>query len=131
MLSKLFKGELSLAATFWKFGFFGLIIIKLATSLFAKLLSAHVQSGSIYSFFMYKFHPIYSSKMSIFWTLWYISSLLILAAYSWNITLGVWRSANNYDKSVWLSFLAKVSILALVFIIWSSTIMPAARFLGL
>lgn len=131
MLSKLFKGELSLAATFWKFGVLGLIVIKLAVQLFEKLLSGYIPSGSIYNFFMYRFHPIYSSKMSIFWTLWYISSLLVLAAYSWNIVLGVWRSANNYDKSVWLSFLAKAGILGLLFVIWSSVVMTAARFLGL
>ncbi|MBQ7285283.1 MAG: hypothetical protein IJW72_03415 [Alphaproteobacteria bacterium] len=130
MLSKLFKGELPLAATFWKFGVLGLIIIKLAVKLFEKLLSGYIPTGSIYNFFMYHFHPIYSSKMSIFWTLWYLSSLLILAAYSWNITFGVWRSANNYDKSIWLSFLAKVGILSLLFIIWSSIIITATRFLG-
>ncbi len=130
MLSKLFKGEFSLAATFWKFGVLGLITIKLAVKLFEKLLSAHIPSGSIYNFFMYHFHPIYSSKLSIFWTLWYVSSLLIFAAYSWNITLGVWRSASNYDKSIWLSFLAKAGILFLLFILWSSVIMTAARFFG-
>ncbi len=130
MLAKLFKGELSLAATFWKFGVLGLIVIRLAVKLFERLLSGYIPTGSIYNFFMYHFHPIYSSKMSIFWTLWYVSGLLVLAAYSWNITLGIWRSAANYDKSVWLSFLAKAGILCLLFVLWSSVVMTAARFWG-
>ncbi len=131
MLAKLFKGELPLAATFWKFGVCALIVIDLAVRLFEKLLAGHIASGSIYNFFVHYFHPIYSSKMSIFWTLWYISSLLILAVYSWNITLGIWRSARNYDKSVWLSFLARAGILLLLFVIWSSVAPAAARFLGI
>ena len=76
MLSKLFKGELSLKATFWKFGILGLIILKLAVRIFGSLLAGHIKGVSIVEFFTRYFHPIYSSKLSILWTLCYLSSRL-------------------------------------------------------
>lgn len=123
MLSKLFKGELSLAETFWKFGVLGLIILKLAVQGFGYLLNQHLQGRTIYNFFFYHFNPITSSKLSILWTLCYVSGLLVLAAYSWNIMVGVWKSAGNYDKSPILAFLARVGIIGMVMSIWSSVLL--------
>lgn len=120
MLSKLFKGELSLAVTFWKFGVLGLIIIKLAIKLFGILLLGYTKSVSIVEYFTRYFHPIYSPKLSILWTLCYASSLLILIFYSWNIVLAVWKSSAAYDKSVWLRHLARFFIVLAVVAIWSS-----------
>ncbi len=125
MLSKLFKGELSLGATFWKFGILGLIILKLAVQGFGYLLNGHLQGRTIYNFFFYHFNPITSSKLSILWTLCYVSSLLILAAYSWNIMLAVWRASAAYDKSPILAFLARLGIIGMVVFIWSSVLLRA------
>lgn len=120
MLSKLFKGELGLGITFWKFGILGLIICKLAVRLFGSLLASHLKGMTIVGYFMRGFHPIYSSKFSILWTLCYLSSLLIMFFYSWNILLAVWRSSANYDKSVWLSQLARLSMIVFIAVIWGS-----------
>lgn len=120
MFSKLVKGELDLKVTFWKFGILGLIIIKLAIKLFGALLAAHLKGLSIVDFFTRNFHPIYSSKLSILWTLCYVSSLLILVFYTFNILPAVWRSSANYDKSVWLRFLARLSIVVFVVAIFAS-----------
>lgn len=120
MLSKLFKGELSLKATFWKFGILGLIILKLAVRIFGSLLAGHIKGVSIIEFFTRYFHPIYSSKLSILWTLCYLSSLLILAVYSWYIIGAVWKSSAAYDKSLWLRNLARLFILLFVAVIWGS-----------
>ena len=125
MLSKLFKGELSLGATFWKFGILGLIILKMAVQGFGYLLNGHLQGRTIYNFFFYHFNPITSSKLSILWTLCYVSSLLILAAYSWNIMLAVWRASAAYDKSPILAFLARLGIIGMVVFIWSSVLLRA------
>lgn len=125
MLSKLFKGELSLAETFWKFGVLGLIALNFAVRIFGHLLNGHLQGRSIYNFFFHHFNPITSSKLSILWTLCYVSSLLILAAYSWNIMLAVWRSAKSYEKSPILAFLAKVGVVCMVFFVWSSVLSKA------
>ena len=120
MLSKLFKGELPLGATFWKFGILGLIILKLAVSLFGKLLLGYLKGGSILVFFTRYFHPIYSSKLSILWTLCYLSGLLLLAFYSWKIIGAVWKSSAEYDKSIWLRQLSRLFIVVLVALVWGS-----------
>ena len=120
MWSKLVKGELSLAATFWKFGIVGLVIIRFAVKIFGFLLGGYLKGASIADYFLHNFHPIFSSKLSILWTLCYISSLLILIAYSWNIIVAVWRSSAAYDKSVWLSLLARIFIIAAVALVWLS-----------
>lgn len=122
MLSKLFKGELSLAATFWKFGILGLFILRYVVVIFGNLLAGHLQGRSIHGFFLHHFHPIYSSKLSILWTLCYLSGLLVLAVYSWNITVAVWRSSEAYDKSNWLTFLSRLGIVCMVVAVWSSVL---------
>lgn len=120
MLSKLFKGELPLGATFWKFGVLGLIILRLAVVLFGKLLLGHLKGASIIAFFTRYFHPIYSSKLSILWTLCYLSTLLLLAFYSWKIIAAVWKSSAEYDKSVWLRQLSRLFIVLMVVLVWGS-----------
>lgn len=120
MFSKLFKGELSLTATFWKFGILGLIILTLAVKVFGALLLGYIKGASIFEFYIRHFHPIYSPKLSILWTLCYVSSLLVLVFYSWNIISAVWKSSAAYDKSIWLSYLARLFILLAVVLVWSS-----------
>ena len=120
MLSKLFKGELELKVTFWKYGILGLIIMQLLVRMFGSLLLSYLQGRSIANYFMHHFHPIYSPKLSILWTLCYVSGLLVMAAYTYNMVLAVWRSSAAYDKSLWLRHLARIFFVAFVFIIWSS-----------
>ena len=124
MFSKLFKGDLSLGETFWKFGIFGLIILNLAVKLFGYLLGSYLQGHSIKDYFLHNFHMVNSPKLGILWTLCYLSSLIILAIYSWNIVLGVWRSSNNYEKSGILSFFAKLFIIGIVGYIWHRVLLP-------
>ncbi len=124
MFSKLFKGEFSLGETFWKFGVLGLIIINILILFFGRMLSGYLQGHSINEFFFHHFHVINSPKLSILWTLCYVSSLLVLVAYSWNIVLAVWRSAANYEKSVILSFFAKIAIVVVVAYNWYKIILP-------
>ena len=124
MLSKLFKGELSLAATFWKFGILGLIILHYALKMTASLLGQHLRGRSIYDFFMHHFHIVYSSKLSLWWALCYMFVFCILVFYSYRIVIAVWRSAANYDKSIWLANLAKLGILIAVGFVWYPIISP-------
>lgn len=124
MFSKLFKGEFSLAETFWKFGVLGLIVLNVFVKFFAYLLNGYLQGLSIKNYFFHNFHVVDSPKLGILWTLCYLTSLIVLAFYSWNIVLGVWRSANNYEKSGILSFFAKLFILAIVGYIWLKVLLP-------
>ncbi len=120
MLSKLFKGEFGLGVTFWKYGILALIVMKLIVRLFGSLLQKHIQGVSIADFFLHHFHPIYSSKFSILWTLCYLSGLLVMALYTYNITIGLWKSSSEYDKSLWLRHLARILFIIFVIAIWGS-----------
>ena len=124
MFAKLFKGELSLGATFWKFGVLGLLILNIFVRIFGRLLAGHLQGRSINEYFFHHFHMITSPKLSILWTLCYVSSLLVLAVYSWKIVFAVWKSASAYEKSGILSALAQVSIIIIVGYIWYRVLLP-------
>lgn len=119
MWTKLFKGELSLGATFWKFGILGLVILHFALKSFASLLGAHLKGRTIYDFFMHHFHIVYTSKLSILWALCYMSTFAILVFYSYKMVIAVWRCSKNYDKSIWLAQLARLGIVLAVFLVWS------------
>ena len=119
MLDKLFKGELSLGATFWKFGVLGLIILHFALKTFASLLAGYLKGRTIYDFFMHHFHLVYSPKLSILWSLCYISTFAFLIFYSYKIIVAVWRCSKNYNKSIWLAQLARLGILVMVLLVWS------------
>ena len=118
MLTKLFKGELSLGATFWKFGVLGLIILHYVLKIFASFLAAHLKGRTIYDFFMHHFHFVYTSKLSLWWALCYMATFLVLVGYSYKIIIAVWRSAAVYDNSIWLAQLARIGIVLTVFAIW-------------
>ena len=118
MWAKLFRGELSLGATFWKFGVLGLIILHYVLRLFESFLNDYLKGRSIYNFFMHHFHLVYSSKMSLWWALWYMATFIVLLFYSYRIVIAVWRSAKAYDKSIWLAQLARIGILIIVAVIW-------------
>lgn len=118
MFAKLFKGELSLGATFWKFGVLMLIILHYALKMFASFLSSYLSGKSITQFFLTSFHFVYSPKLSLLWTLCYISTFLILVFYSYKIIIAVWKSSANYAKSIWLVHLSRLGILLAVFMTW-------------
>ena len=118
MFAKLFKGELSLGATFWKFGVLGMIILHYALKMFASLLSSYLKGKTILDFFFNEFHFIYTSKLSLLWTLCYIATFIILFFYSYKIVVAVWRSSANYNKSPWLVHLSRMGILITVFMTW-------------
>ncbi len=118
MLAKLFKGELSLAATFWKFGILGLFILYSSLKLSANFLKTYLNGKSIANYFMHNFHFVYSPKMSLWWALCYISLFVVLIIYSYKIVVAVWRSAKNYEKSIWLAQFARIGIIFAVGFIW-------------
>lgn len=118
MTGKLFKGELSLGATFWKYGVLMLVILHYALKMFASLLSSYLKGKSITQFFLTEFHFVYTSKLSLLWTLCYIATFIILVVYSYKIIVAVWRCSQNYTKSIWLAHLARLGILLSVFMAW-------------
>ena len=118
MFAKLFKGELSLGATFWKFGILGLIILHYALKMFDSLLSSYLKGKTMLYFFLNEFHFIYTSKLSLLWSLCYIATFIILAVYSFKIVVAIWRCTSSYTKSIWLVRLSRIGILLAVFMTW-------------
>ena len=118
MVEKLFKGELSLGATFWKYGVLVLIILHYALKMFASFLSSYLKGKTIVQFFLNDFHLVYTSKLSLLWTLCYIATFIILVVYSYRIIVAVWRCTSNYSKSIWLVHLSRLGILFAVFMTW-------------
>ena len=120
MFGKAFKGELGLAATFWKFGVLGISIYTVFVMFFAKMLSGYLQGRTVYVFFTRNFHFVYSDKLSILWTLCYYSVAIWMLYYTINIVRGVWKSSSSYVKSGLLAFLAKLAIIFFAFICLSN-----------
>ena len=118
MFKKLFDGDLSLGATFWKFGVLGMIILHYALKMFASLLSSHLHGRTIYDFFMYHFHFVNTPKLSLLWTLCYIATFIILIFYSYKIIKAVWKASSKYVKSALLVHLSRLGILIVVFMTW-------------
>lgn len=120
MLAKLFKGELSLKETFWLFGLPGLIILKIMVSVTGGLLLKQTKGMSMLYYYTHHFHPFYTPKLTILWTLFYLSSLLLLVWFSVNIMVGTWKSSSAYDKSNWLSQLARIFMALAIFLVWET-----------
>lgn len=118
MFAKLFKGELSLGATFWKFGVLVLIVLHYALKMFASFLSSYLKGKTIVQFFLNEFHFVYTPKLSLLWVLCYIATFLILVIYSYKIIVAVWRCSKTYEKSIWLVHLSRIGILLSVFMTW-------------
>jgi hypothetical protein len=118
MIAKLFKGELSLGATFWKYGVLALIILHYALRTFASLLSSYLKGKTIVQFFFHEFHFIYTPKLSLLWTLCYITTFTIMIYYSYKIIGAVWKSSANYVKSTLIVHLSRLGILLAVFMTW-------------
>ena len=123
MWAKLFRGELSLGATFWKYGVLGLVILHYVLRMFESFLNTYLKGRSIYDFFMHHFHLVYSPKMSLWWALCYMATFVLLLSYSYRMVVAVWRSAAAYQKSVWLAQLARIGIFIIVAVIWYPFIM--------
>ncbi len=116
MLKKLMSGELSLSSTFWKFGVLGLALIVFAARLFGGLLAPKLNGISLWLYYTKYFHPLNMNTGIVVLTVCYLACLAAFVWYSMIIISGTWRSAAEYDKSVWLRYIARLMIILLVFI---------------
>ena len=114
MLKKLASGEYSLKSTFWKFVVIGMIILNLLNKIFAKILVTSLSGHGMIDFYTKYFHPVYSGKANIFWSLSYLLTLILIIVYSVVVIKGIWKASENYAKSPMLTFLAKFVTLVIV-----------------
>ncbi len=115
MFGKLIYGQYSLKETFWKFGVLGIAFCALITRCFKVFLSQHLHGISLGDYYMHYFSPLKMDNMMLFLTIGYFVFAFVLCAYSIMVIFGVWRSAAEYDKSVWMRHIAKIMILVLVY----------------
>ncbi|MDR1026099.1 MAG: hypothetical protein LBL47_01745 [Lactobacillus sp.] len=116
MFKKLLNGELSLREAFWKFGVLGLIICNIIFRISQKLLAPRLQGYTIRDYYSKHFSFVTLDGYMLSVTLFYLFAMVLLISYCIIIVMGVWRSAAEYNKSIWLRQLSRILILIFVFI---------------
>ena len=111
MLTKLRKGEYSLAASFWKFGVFGLLVGYIVLYIIERILNYYLGGMSIMRFYTGYFSLLNINTKIVVFTILHAISLVLYLIYSGIVFLGVWRSSRDYNKSSWLKGLARIFII--------------------
>lgn len=111
MLTKLRKGEYSLAASFWKFGILGLLVGYVVLYIIERILNYYLGGMSLMRFYMGHFSLLNINSTIVVFTILHAISLVLYLIYSGIVFLGVWRSAHEYNKSSWLKWLARIFIM--------------------
>ncbi len=117
MLKKLFNGEFSLRATFWKYGVLGLTILYYAYKML-KSLAGYYGIGTNWLNFFRNLNITKLANLNVAWFLGYLAISLFMIVYSYGIIKGTWRAAAAYEKSAWLAQLARLTIIGMVAAIW-------------
>ncbi len=115
MFGKLIYGQFSLKETFWKFGVLGIFFCALITRCFKSFLMQHLNGISLGTYYTQYFSPLKMDNTMLFLTIGYFLFAFVLCVYCVMVLFGVWRSAAEYDKSIWMRHLAKLFILAVIY----------------
>lgn len=111
MFGKLVYGKFSLKETFWKFGVLGLFTLALIAKIFKSFLFQKIGNAGIVFYYAHRFSFLNMDNGVLFYTLGYFVFITALALYGIMVLFGVWRSAEEYDKSIWIRRIAKLMIL--------------------
>ena len=117
MLKKLFNGEYTLRATFWRFGIFGMIILYYTYKLLKSWAGNNINGYNL-------LHIIKNlsvegfARINAFWLIAYCAVSVFLVIYSYGIIKAVFKTAAAYEKSSWLAGLARLGILTTVALTW-------------
>lgn len=106
MITKLIQGKYSLKETFWKFGVFGLSAVVLVTYIFKIMLLKKLNGVGLLVYYTHYFSPLHIDNKMLLLTIGYILAAFVLCAYALFVFLGVWRSSAEYEKSVWIRYIA-------------------------
>ncbi|MBQ8677082.1 MAG: hypothetical protein IJ529_01275 [Alphaproteobacteria bacterium] len=117
MLKKLFNGEYALRATFWKFGIFGLVILYYAYKMLRRMAGSNADGYGVINAFR-NLNVTGVASLNVFWLLAYWTVALFAVIYSCGIIKAVFKTAANYEKSIWLAQLARIGILVAVAWMW-------------
>ncbi|MCX4348808.1 MAG: hypothetical protein OSJ76_03380 [Alphaproteobacteria bacterium] len=116
MYKKLIAGEFGLKETFWKFGIFGILAGLLIVKMFGALLAPLLGGISIYKYFTAYFNPLKMDTSIVVYTVCYLTSLCLFIAYNISMVFAVWRSGARYERSPWLSRIARLVIILVVYL---------------
>ena len=116
MIKKLIAGELSLADTFWKFGVLGMCVRLFVVRFLGSLLAGKLHVISLYMYFSRYFSLFNIDTTLVILSFCYLICLAAFVWYSVVLLLGIWRSSDKYDKSVWLRYVSRLATLFLLFI---------------
>lgn len=114
MFKDLVTGKIDLGQTFWKFGLGGLLICRLFVKIMDIWLSSGLQGVSIKVYYTQYFNPVAIDTSTFIATFAYAFSVIMFVIYSIMILKAVWRSAKKFEKSPFLSFMAKSLTLLLI-----------------
>ncbi len=115
MFGKLVYGQFSLKETFWKFGIMGVFLVSFITKIFGLFLNQKLNGMAISYYYTHYFSMLNIDNMILFLTIAYFVGIFALGLYSIMVALGVFRSAKEYDKSVWLGHIAKLFICLVIY----------------
>ncbi len=113
MFKKMRAGELSLGVTLWKFGVLYGALLTFAVKIFEKLLVRQTHTTDLLTYYTKNFSLLTPDTMAILWTLCYITIILVWIFYLLNVIVGIWRAAAAYERSRWLSGIARLLTIVL------------------
>lgn len=113
MFKKMRAGELSLSVTLWKFGVLYGALLTFAVKIFERLLVRQTKTTDLLAYYTKNFSLLTPDTMAILWTLCYITIILVWIFYLLNVIVGIWRAAAAYERSLWLSGIARLLTIVL------------------
>ncbi|MBP5614962.1 MAG: hypothetical protein J6X42_00185 [Alphaproteobacteria bacterium] len=116
MFAKILHGQFELKQMFWKYGVWGLFIQTFILYLFRIFLIHKLNGLTLSQYYKTVFTFINMDNMMLFLTITYLTLLAFLTFYSIILIMGIWRSSNEYDKSIWLRHIARLFTLVIVFL---------------
>ena len=93
----------------------GIFACSLVTKIFKMFSLKQLKGVSLGTYYTHYFSPLNMDNTMLFLTIGYFVCAFALSVYSIMVLFGVWRSAAEYDKSVWMRHIAKVMILAIIY----------------
>lgn len=114
MLGKLLYGRFSLKETFWKFGVLSIFLSSFVMRIIKAFLLQQLNGLSISQYYTHYFSLLNMNGTLLFFTLLYFLGMFVFGCYLIIVWFGVWRSSAEYNKSVWLGWLARIVILLVI-----------------
>ena len=115
MFSKILHGQFELRQMFWKYGVWGVFILSFITYLFRIFLIHQLKGMKLIYYYKNVFSFINMDNTVLFLTIAYLTLLVAMIFYCIILTIGIFKSSGEYDKSIWLRHIARILILLIIF----------------